>query len=195
MAGKRRHRELIRNLPAVIPQPEPEEERDRFGNASKFKREYIEQARVLCEDGATDKELADFFGVDRQTINNWRLMHPAFAKVCKLGKDLANDRLERTAYELAMGYTTTVKEMVKLRDNQGNEIIKFVQKEVVIPPDRDMVRWMLKNRRPDDWRDKVEQVHSGEVVHLTLEQARERLAARLQDIKSRQLGTSQTGEG
>jgi hypothetical protein len=42
------------------------------GRPNKFKPEYIEQARKLCKFGHTDPELAEFFGVHLQTINNWK---------------------------------------------------------------------------------------------------------------------------
>jgi len=38
------------------------------GRPSGYREEFAEQARKLCRLGATDKELADFFGVDEATI-------------------------------------------------------------------------------------------------------------------------------
>jgi hypothetical protein len=184
---------VTKNLPAVIPQPEPEEQpKPRWGDpCGKFRQEFIGQARVLCEEGMTDKELASFLGVSKKTLYDWQFRYPEFGAAMKLGKELSNDRMERTAYEVAMGYTTTITETIKLRDKDGNEFMHSYEKEVVIPPNPDMLRWMLKNRRPDTWRDKTEQVHSGEVVHLTVDQQRERLRAKLQTLRDRQLGTPQ----
>jgi hypothetical protein len=188
MAGspkKRAKKEaLIRNLPALIPEPQEYQYRDRWGNPrGKFRPEFIDQARVLCEEGMTDKELAKFFGINKDTLYEWQYAFPAFGEAMKLGKSQADDRMERTAYEVAMGYTTTITETVKLRDAQGNEFLREYQKEVVIPPNPHLLMWMLKNRRPDTWRDKTEQGISVAVIHLTPDQARERLKAKLEELR------------
>jgi transposase len=176
----------------VIPQPEPEPEpSDRFGRPihGKYRPEFVDQARVLCEEGMTDKELARFFDVSRSTLYEWQFAHPEFAEAMKLGKAPANDRLERRAYEVAMGYTATVREAIKVRDG-GKEVVQLVEREVEIPPNPDMLRWLLKNRRPDIWRDKTESVSTSVEIVLTADQARERLKARLDQLK--QLGTGQS---
>lgn len=189
MAGRpktRAKREASRAL-VVIPQPEPQPEpKDRFGNpyCAKWRPEFVDQARVLCEEGMTDKELARFFGVSKQTLYEWQFAHPELAAAMKLGKAPANDRLERRAYEVAMGYTATVSETIKLRDAKGNEVLRTIEKEVTIPPNPDMLRWMLKNRKPDQWRDKTEEVSTVNVVHLTADQAREQLRNRIEQLKS-----------
>lgn len=177
----------------IVPQPEPEAEpSDRWGRPrSKYRPEFVDQARVLCEEGMTDKELARFFGVNKDTLYEWQFAYPEFAEAMKLGKEPADDRLERRAYEVAMGYTATVREAIKVKASDGREVVQIVEREVEIPPNPDMLRWMLKNRRPDTWRDKVEQVHSGEVVHLTLDQAKARLKAKLVELG--QVGNSAAG--
>ena len=48
------------------------------GRPSLYREEYAEQAYKLCLLGATDKELADFFGVVETTVNNWKKDHAAF---------------------------------------------------------------------------------------------------------------------
>lgn len=48
--------------------------------------EFNEQARKLCLLGATDSELADFFGVCERTINNWKSEFPAFLQSIDAGK-------------------------------------------------------------------------------------------------------------
>jgi hypothetical protein len=172
----------------VIQQPEAEQPRTgRFGRTcSKFRPEFIDQARVLCQDGMTDAELGRFFGVSRSTIDEWRFIYPEFGAAMKMGKEEANDRLERRSYEVAMGFTSTVTETVKLKNADGSEHIVTATREVTIPPNPDMLRWMLKNRRPDVWRDKTEVEAKSTVVHLTVEEARAALAAKLEHLKLQQ---------
>jgi hypothetical protein len=51
---------------------EQENMANNIGRPSKYKDEYCEQAEKLARLGATDREIADFFGVTEQTLNNWK---------------------------------------------------------------------------------------------------------------------------
>ena len=56
------------------------------GRPTSFREEYIKQAYRLCLLGAVDKDLADFFGVTEQAINNWKKNHPEFFESINRGK-------------------------------------------------------------------------------------------------------------
>lgn len=121
------------------------------GRPTDYKPEYVEQARKLCELGATDVELADFFDVSIRTIANWQAAHSEFLQALKAGKDVADNRVERSLYHKAVGYTF---ESEKIFQFQG-EIVRTQTREHVPPSDTAMIFW-LKNRRKDDWRDRQE---------------------------------------
>jgi hypothetical protein len=48
------------------------------GRPEKYRPEYAEQARKLCQLGFTDEGLANFFGVDERTINRWKIEREEF---------------------------------------------------------------------------------------------------------------------
>ncbi len=118
---------------------------------SKFKPEFVEQARKLCEFGATDIELADFFKVNVLTIYRWRNTNEEFCKAVHAGKDHADERVERAFYQRAVGYTF---ESEKVFQFQG-AIVRADVREHVPPEPGAGFNW-LKNRRGDRWRDKSE---------------------------------------
>lgn len=186
---------LPRNKSLVVVPP-PEEPKDRWGRPTKFRPEYVAIVRILCEEGFTDREIAEELEINRATLYEWKRRHPELAAVLKIGKQLADDRVDRTAYELAVGYTTTVTETLKLRDQYGNEKLVTHTREVTIPPDKDMVKWWQKNRDPENWKDKTEQHVSGKVEHelLTVEQMRERVQHKLEDLRRRQRGVDDQPE-
>lgn len=124
---------------------------------SSYKPEFAEQARKLCELGATDAELADFFEVSVRTLNNWK-SKPEFLQSLKVGKDAADNRVEASLYHKATGYTY---DSVKIFQFQG-QVIEAPYREHVPPDTTAMIFW-LKNRRPEQWRDKVDNIHSGAV--------------------------------
>lgn len=123
----------------------------RRGRPSSYKTEFSKQAEKFCKLGATDLELADFFGVTINTIGNWKSQFPEFLGALKLGKDAADDRVESSLYQKAIGYTF---ESEKVFQFQG-DIVRAATREHVPPDTTAMIFW-LKNRRKDTWRDRQE---------------------------------------
>ena len=126
------------------------------GRPPKYDPAFTEQARKLCSLGATDMELADFFGVARQTIYAWRNEHEEFSDAVCAGKERADSRVERSLFERAVGYTF---ESEKVFQHQGKIIRAPIREHV--PPDPSAALNWLKNRQPDQWRDKQVQEHVG----------------------------------
>jgi len=126
------------------------------GRPSSYRPEYAEQARKLCELGATDKDLADFFEVAISTVNLWKTKHPEFSESLKVGKAAADDRVENSLYHRAVGYTF---DAVKIFQHQG-QVIEAPYREHV-PPDVTAQIFWLKNRRKAEWRDKIDHELTG----------------------------------
>ena len=121
------------------------------GRPTDYRAEYADQAAKLCALGATDFELADFFGVDTRTIYRWKNTREEFCQSVMIGKETADARVERSLFNRAVGYTY---ESEKVFQFQG-EIIRAPIVEHV-PPDPGAAFNWLKNRKPDVWRDKKE---------------------------------------
>lgn len=118
---------------------------------SRYRAEFAEQAVQLCRLGATDKELAEFFGVTERTINAWKGSHPAFLHALKEGKQLADAQVADKLFQRAIGYSHPD---VHISNYQGEVTITPITKHY--PPDPTSMIFWLKNRRPDLWRDKPE---------------------------------------
>lgn len=125
---------------------------------SKYKPAFVEQANKLCALGATDLEIADFFEVDVRTLYRWKGEYAEFCQALKVGKDVADERVERSLFSRANGYEH---DEVDIRV-VGGEIVQ-TQIRKFYPPDTTAAIFWLKNRRPVQWRDKIEQEHSGTV--------------------------------
>jgi len=109
------------------------------------------QAAELCQRGFTDQQIADFFQVSVRTIYRWKATHKEFCQALKVAKDVADDWVERSLYHRAIGY------------EHDDVDIRAVDKELVMtpirkyfPPDAASAIFWLKNRRPEQWRDRVE---------------------------------------
>lgn len=133
--------------------------KSKVGRPSDYRPEYAKQAHKLCLLGATDMELADFFECGIPTLYRWRAENPAFQNAIKLGKDDIDDRVERSLYQRAVGYSHPD---VHISNFQGEVTITPIVKHY--PPDVAAAFIWLKNRRSESWRDKVEVEHTGTVA-------------------------------
>ncbi|CDO34317.1 hypothetical protein [Novosphingobium sp. KN65.2] len=124
------------------------------GRPTAYREEFAVQAEKLCALGATDLELADFFQVDVRTIYRWKHTHDEFCQALKVGKDVLDDRVERSLYQRAVGYSFNSEKVFHF---QGH----ITRAETIehVPPDPGAALSWLKNRRGDKWRDKIEHEH------------------------------------
>jgi hypothetical protein len=138
------------------------------GRPTKFKREFAEQASKLAELGATDQELADFFEVEVRTLYRWKHDHDEFCQALKTGKEIADERVERSLYQRAIGYE---QDEVKIFMPANAAAPVHAPFRAKIAPDVTAAIFWLKNRRSQDWRDKQDIEHSGgvtvQIVRLT----------------------------
>ncbi len=141
------------------------------GRPSSYKPEFAQQAAKLCALGATDAELADFFQVTTVTIWRWQSVHEEFLNALKRGKDAADERVERSLYARATGYTH---DAVKIFMPAGAKEPVYAKYQEHVPPDVTAQIFWLKNRRREEWRDKQEHEHTGKdgaplvpVINLT----------------------------
>lgn len=123
------------------------------GRPSSYDPAYAKQAEKLCLLGATDEQLAEFFEVSSRTIYRWIAEFPDFCHALKDGKDVADQRVERSLYHKAVGYTH---DAVKIfMPANATEPVYAPYKDHVAPDTTAMIFW-LKNRQPAKWRDRLE---------------------------------------
>lgn len=136
------------------------------GRPSSYKPEFAGQAEKLALLGATDQEMADFFEVDVRTIYRWKHDQDKFCQALKSGKDVADERVERSLYQKAIGYE---QDEVKIFMPGGASEPVYAPFRAKIAPDTTAAIFWLKNRRSQDWRDKTETEHSGNVTVTKVE--------------------------
>lgn len=151
------------------------ESHERPGQPTAYRDTYAAQAEKLCQLGATDRDLADFFEVSVRTIDRWKTAQDAFCRALKSGKESSDDRVERSLYQRALGYSH---DATKIMQHNGEPVIvPYVEH---YPPDTVACIFWLKNRRPDLWRDKQVHEHGGigggPIRHITSEMTAEEAA-------------------
>jgi len=121
------------------------------GRPTKYKEEYIHQARVAFAEGFTDVKFCKLISINRRTFNDWRRDNSDFDKAVQEGKDIFDtEKVEASLKRRALGFrfTETTRE-------PGEDGIMRVTKRItklIVPDTTAMIFW-LKNRRSDRWRD------------------------------------------
>lgn len=143
------------------------------GRPTDYKPEFAEQAFKLCLLGATDKQLADFFGVVEQTINNWKLDHPDFLESLQKGKEVADAEVAHSLYKRATGMTVP-----DIHFSSYEGIVTETKYDKQIAPDVAAAFIWLKNRQPAMWRDRHEvQLEAGDSLLDAIMRGRQRATA------------------
>lgn len=136
------------------------------GRPSSYLPEYAEQARKLCLLGLTDKELADFFAVNVDTVHEWKKRHPEFSDSIRAGKVKADAEVAAKLLDRALGAEWIEEQAFKIKrveySDMGRKTLETEKIEVVAvrraaPPDTPALSLWLRNRQPSKWRDKPEQ--------------------------------------
>lgn len=132
-----------------------------LGRPTDYDPAYDEQAGKLCALGATDEEMADFFNVSVRTIHRWKIAHPTFCHAIKIAKEAADDRVERSLYQMATGHYVKEQQAFKLKKGKDEEEVEVVDVERFVAPEVPAAIFWLKNRRKDQWRDVSRQEQTG----------------------------------
>lgn len=156
------------------------------GRPTAYKEEFAKQAKKLSELGATDQETADFFEVDVRTVYRWKHSHDEFCQALKSGKSVADERVERSLYQRAVGYE---QDEVKIFMPGGADEPVYAPFRAKITPDTTAAIFWLKNRRPDEWREKSHTELGGKVQTEEIGQGASKVMNFLNTIAERS-GTS-----
>lgn len=125
------------------------------GRAAIFSPAIVEQARKLAQLGATHVEMAEFFGVSRSTINGWTATHKEFADAVKVGRAHADERVVRSLFGRAVGYSYDAQKVFMYKG--APVVADYVEH---MPPDTAACIFWLKNRQPEKWRDTQRHEHA-----------------------------------
>ena len=129
-----------------------------------------------ARDGLTDEDIAHNIGISRSTLKEWKKKIPAISATLNTNKAIADIRVENALYKKAIGCTVKEKVISKIKNPDGTVIETERTVERELPPDTTAGIFWLKNRKPQDWRDKQEVELSGNVgMTDALKKARERV--------------------
>lgn len=119
------------------------------------------QLESWARNGLTDEQIALNIGINRRTLTDWKSKYTPISLTLKKGKEVIDIQVENALLKRALGYnfTEVTRERIvdydeKTGEKTGShiEVTKEVTKEV--QPDVTAQIFWLKNRKPQDWRDR-----------------------------------------
>ena len=118
-----------------------------------------------ARDGLTEEQIAKNMGVSRSTLSDYKVKYPDILRAIKNSKEVADREVENALFNKATGYTVKLKKPMKVRhveydEQTGRKIaeyerIEYIEEEVHVPADTTAQIFWLKNRKSNEWRDKV----------------------------------------
>lgn len=103
-----------------------------------------------ARDGLTEKQIAHNMGVGYSTMREWKKRFPELTQTLSKGKEVVDREVENALYKRALGYWVTETETTTFSDGTT----KTTEKRRHIVPDTTAQIFWLKNRKPDEWREK-----------------------------------------
>jgi transcriptional regulator with XRE-family HTH domain len=108
--------------------------------------------------GLTDEQIAEKMGIGSTTLYRWMNDYREIREALKTGKEDADMLVENALFQSAMGYDyEEITEELKWDNKTRSYVMKVTkrQKKHQAPSNTAQIFW-LKNRRAEQWRDKVE---------------------------------------
>jgi len=143
---------------------EPISQRERRA-ARAYRPHFAEHARNYALMGASDKEIAGFFGVDINDLMIWKNLYPDFASRLESGREMADAQVVAALFKNAVGYTAPAVKHMTARDKDGN--VEILEKAYVehYAPNQASIEFWLTNRQGDKWK-KKQQVDSRSMQYV-----------------------------
>lgn len=101
-----------------------------------------------ARDGLTDAQIAENIGINRATLYEWKNKYSCIADALKENKEIVDRIVENALYKAAIGYDYQEDVVSK-----SGEVIKVIKH---MPANTTAQIFWLKNRKREEWRDKIE---------------------------------------
>lgn len=113
-----------------------------------------------ARDGLTDEQIAHNIGIAKSTLYEWKKKYKDFSDTLKESKEVVDRQVENALLKRALGYDYDEEKSVTIQKSDGSFEERFERITKHVSPDTTAQIFWLKNRKPEEWRDKREGVVS-----------------------------------
>ena len=119
----------------------------KLGRPSVFSDAVIQKIIELYKEGRTEQQVADIIGVHVDTIRKHKKSNDSFLWASKEAKQIADEMVEASLFKKAIGFN--------YYEEQSTKDGVLALQKYCAPDTKAQIFW-LKNRKSDDWKDRVE---------------------------------------
>lgn len=124
----------------------------------------------MARDGLTDEQIAHNIGIARGTLYTWKNRFNDIDDALKRGKEVIDRQVENALLKRALGFEYEETKKIQEKDANGKDRMRIEKFTKTMAPDTGAIAFWLKNRKPEQWRDKHEVQHSGEMSVINREE-------------------------
>lgn len=123
----------------------------RTGRPTTYRKNFPERGFMLWVEGKTDREVAKALKISHESLYQHVKRYPEFADARKKAKAMADEVIEQSLFNRARGMW-----LPDCHVSQYEGVITVTPLKKHLPPDPLSCIFWLKNRKPDQWREKTE---------------------------------------
>jgi hypothetical protein len=105
-------------------------------------------------DGYSKAGIAIELGISVRTLEHWQNDIEEFKELIDKGDVKLTDKLEKMVYKKALGECKVIKTKKTIKRVGGKKIETVEQHTEEVPPDSNLLKWSLINKRPQKWKDR-----------------------------------------
>jgi hypothetical protein len=109
----------------------------------------LTRLQAWARDGLTDEQIAHNMGISVATLYRWKDKHSEICDALKKGKEVVDIEVENALFKRATGF-----EYTETRIEESGKEKKVITMKKYMPPETAAAFIWLKNRKPQQWRDK-----------------------------------------
>lgn len=111
----------------------------------------------LARRGYTADEIAEDLGIAASTLKKWLKENETLGEAVKHARSVSDTEVETSLYKRAVGCKITKRKTIITTDSNGKPMPARIETfEEDVPPDTTACIFWLKNRNPENWRDRQE---------------------------------------
>ena len=119
-----------------------------------------------ARDGLSNEQIAKKCGVNSWTLYEWQKRFPQISQALARGKEPVDVEVENALHKLTLGYTVKLQKTFKVKRTyfddhnrrcEADELVVGID-EMHVPANVNAQKFWLANRKPKQWRERIEAV-------------------------------------
>ncbi len=126
-----------------------------MGRPSKYESDikpHLDEIREAVKSGATDREIANAFGISVSTVYEYKKKYKEFSDAFARGRERVVFEIKAALLKKALGFEYQEEKTVGKKDKDGENIVLIEQYKRYSPPSEQAAAMLLRNY-DENWRD------------------------------------------